>query len=115
MSKVAKKQQKGPEALEKFLQGHPVPVVLGPGQKRYLIDHHHLCSALHKMGVESCYAGINQTVYWVWPLVFSTTAGGRISSICKKPCFLAAMGCSNFVRLVIPPPALHRSKPHTAV
>jgi hypothetical protein len=57
MSKVAKKQQQGPEALEKFLQRHPVPVVLGPGQKRYLIDHHHLCCALHMMGVESCYAG----------------------------------------------------------
>lgn len=60
MAKVAKKQQKGQEALEKFLQGHPVPVVLGPGQKRYLIDHHHLCSALHKMGVESCYAGVGK-------------------------------------------------------
>lgn len=72
MAKVAKKQQKGPEALEKFLQGHPVPVVLGPGQKRYLIDHHHLCSALHKMGVESCYAGtvcdyseLSQEQFWV--------------------------------------------------
>jgi hypothetical protein len=60
---VAKKQQKGPEALEKFLQGHPVPVVLGPGQKRYLIDHHHLCSALHKMGVESCYAGTELFIF----------------------------------------------------
>eukprot|EP00882_Tetradesmus_deserticola_P033200 GHRQ01037904.1.p1 GENE.GHRQ01037904.1~~GHRQ01037904.1.p1 ORF type:complete len:230 (+),score=45.40 GHRQ01037904.1:131-820(+) len=72
MSKVAKKQQKGPEALEKFLQSHPVPVVLGPGQQRYLIDHHHLCYALHTMGVESCCAGtvcdyseLTQEQFWV--------------------------------------------------
>jgi hypothetical protein len=66
MNKVAKKQQKGPEALEKFLQGHPVPVVLGPGQKRYLIDHHHLCCALHKMGVECCYAGAAREHLCCW-------------------------------------------------
>ncbi|KAF6256950.1 ParB/Sulfiredoxin [Scenedesmus sp. NREL 46B-D3] len=72
MSKVANKQQKGPQALEKFLQGHPVPVVLGPGQQRYMIDHHHLCCALHKMGVKSCYAGtvcdyseLSQEQFWV--------------------------------------------------
>lgn len=57
MSKVASKQQRGPEALEKFLRNHPVPVVLGPAGKRYLIDHHHLCCALWKMGIKKCYAG----------------------------------------------------------
>eukprot|EP00878_Enallax_costatus_P012424 GHUV01012975.1.p1 GENE.GHUV01012975.1~~GHUV01012975.1.p1 ORF type:complete len:202 (+),score=44.17 GHUV01012975.1:3-608(+) len=57
MAKVASKQQKSPEALEKFLRNHPVPVVLGPGGKRFLIDHHHLCCALWKKGIKKCYAG----------------------------------------------------------
>jgi hypothetical protein len=32
--------------FEKFLAAHMVPVILGPGGKRYLIDHHHLALAL---------------------------------------------------------------------
>eukprot|EP00879_Flechtneria_rotunda_P016523 GHRR01017292.1.p1 GENE.GHRR01017292.1~~GHRR01017292.1.p1 ORF type:complete len:218 (+),score=61.99 GHRR01017292.1:141-794(+) len=58
MEKVASKQQKGPEALDKFLQNHPVPVVLGPNHSPYLIDHHHLCLALQMMGIPQCYAGV---------------------------------------------------------
>jgi hypothetical protein len=33
--------------FEKFLSAHMVPVILGPGGTRYLIDHHHLALALH--------------------------------------------------------------------
>jgi hypothetical protein len=33
--------------FEKFLSAHMVPVILGPNGRRYLIDHHHLCLALH--------------------------------------------------------------------
>jgi len=34
-----------------FLGSHFIPVVLGPGKKPYLIDHHHLARALHDEGV----------------------------------------------------------------
>jgi hypothetical protein len=33
-------------ARKQFLDGHVVPVVLGPGQRRYVVDHHHLARAL---------------------------------------------------------------------
>ncbi len=34
-----------------FLGAHMIPVVLGPEQKHFLIDHHHLARALHEEGV----------------------------------------------------------------
>ena len=36
-----------------FLGRHMIPVVLGPDQRHYVIDHHHLARALHEEGVEN--------------------------------------------------------------
>jgi hypothetical protein len=38
--------------IGKFLGGHMIPVVLGPRERHYIIDHHHLALALHKEGLE---------------------------------------------------------------
>ena len=35
-----------------------VPVIVGPGQQKYLIDHHHLARALHEIGVKSVFVTI---------------------------------------------------------
>jgi hypothetical protein len=35
-----------------FLGQHMIPVILGPKDRHYVIDHHHLALALHKEGVE---------------------------------------------------------------
>jgi hypothetical protein len=37
---------------EKFLGKHMIPVILGPKDKHYVIDHHHLSLALHEEGVK---------------------------------------------------------------
>lgn len=37
---------------EKFLGRHMIPVVLGPKQRHYVIDHHHLARALHDEGIK---------------------------------------------------------------
>ncbi len=37
---------------EKFLGKHMIPVILGPKQRNYIIDHHHLARALHDEGVK---------------------------------------------------------------
>ena len=37
---------------EKFLGRHMIPVILGPKQRHYVIDHHHLARALHDEGVK---------------------------------------------------------------
>jgi hypothetical protein len=36
----------------KFLGKHMIPVILGPKQRHYVIDHHHLARGLHDEGVE---------------------------------------------------------------
>jgi hypothetical protein len=36
----------------RFLGGHLIPVILGPKDRHYLIDHHHLARALHDEGVK---------------------------------------------------------------
>jgi hypothetical protein len=35
-----------------FLGGHMIPVILGPKERYYIIDHHHLARALHEEGVQ---------------------------------------------------------------
>jgi hypothetical protein len=37
---------------EKFLGKHMIPVILGPKERHYVIDHHHLSLALHKEDVK---------------------------------------------------------------
>jgi hypothetical protein len=37
---------------EQFLGKHMIPVILGPKERNYVIDHHHLALALHEEGVK---------------------------------------------------------------
>src|SRR5579859_1245264 len=41
-----------PKKGGEFLGKHMIPVVLGPKERHYIIDHHHLARALHDEGVE---------------------------------------------------------------
>jgi hypothetical protein len=38
---------------EEFLGKHMIPVILGPKDQHYIIDHHHLARALHDEGVKN--------------------------------------------------------------
>jgi hypothetical protein len=62
MAEVALKRkswkEENPERLTDFLGSHMVPVILGPGGERFLIDHHHLARALHEEGVDSVFVAI---------------------------------------------------------
>jgi hypothetical protein len=44
--------KEGKKAAE-FLGQHIIPVILGPKDRHYVIDHHHLARALHEEGVKS--------------------------------------------------------------
>jgi hypothetical protein len=46
------REQGGKKGAE-FLGKHMIPVVLGPKDRHYIIDHHHLARALHEEGVEN--------------------------------------------------------------
>jgi hypothetical protein len=48
--KLWKSKAKG--KAEEFLGKHLIPVILGPKDRHYVIDHHHLARALHEEGVE---------------------------------------------------------------
>ena len=41
-----------PKKIGKYLGGHMIPVVWGPKERYYIVDHHHLALALHKEGME---------------------------------------------------------------
>lgn len=42
----------GTQSAEQFLGKHMIPVILGPKDRHYVIDHHHLARALHDEGVK---------------------------------------------------------------
>ncbi len=54
--KKLKKLNKGDRKT--FLKDRPVPVVIGPNKKMYLVDHHHLCRAAWNLGIEEVYVNI---------------------------------------------------------
>ncbi len=51
--KIAKKKASG--ELEQYLRLETVPVVLGPGDKKYMIDGHHFLAAAYKQKIETVY------------------------------------------------------------
>jgi hypothetical protein len=53
MAYVEKKRRRWRDVKDKaeFLDGHTVPVLLGPNRRRYVIDHHHLARALLDEGM----------------------------------------------------------------
>jgi len=47
------RRKEGDKAAE-FLGRHTIPVILGPKDHHYVIDHHHLIRALLEEGVSNC-------------------------------------------------------------
>ena len=47
-----RESKKKNEKAGEFLGRHMIPVILGPKDRHYIIDHHHLARALHEEGVE---------------------------------------------------------------
>jgi hypothetical protein len=45
-------QKTSKKKLPELLGKHSIPVVLGPDERNYVIDHHHLARALHEAGVK---------------------------------------------------------------
>jgi len=57
--------------LDKLFASHMAPVIVGPGQQNYLIDHHHLARALHEAGAKSLFVTIvadfhklDESIFW---------------------------------------------------
>jgi hypothetical protein len=52
------RDQEGARKRRVFLEKHLIPVILGPGGKHYIVDHHHLALALHKEGLKKLYVTV---------------------------------------------------------
>jgi hypothetical protein len=46
------------DKIEHYLNDHIVPIILGPHNSMYIIDHHHFCLAAHKLNFKSVYGTI---------------------------------------------------------
>src|SRR5450631_1629473 len=44
-----------PEDQQEFLEQHPMPVVIGPGGRHYITDHHHLGRAALDAGIATAF------------------------------------------------------------
>ena len=66
-------REKGSKKELKFLEDHMIPVILGPKERHYVIDHHHLARALHEEGrkdvlvtVVANLSKIEKDAFWVF-------------------------------------------------
>jgi hypothetical protein len=75
MREVVEKRKRwrmeGKKKAAEFLGKHMVPVILGPKERHYVIDHHHLARALHDGGVENVLvtvvenlSGLEREAFW---------------------------------------------------
>ena len=55
-----------------FLNTHMIPAILGPGDRYYIVDHHHLVRALHEEGVKDVLVTVtanlkklDQDAFWI--------------------------------------------------
>lgn len=64
-------REKGPDAGARYLGNRHVPVVLGPGNRHYMIDRHHLTVALYEEGISQVpvsviadFSGLDFAEFW---------------------------------------------------
>ncbi len=57
---------------KEFMKRHAIPVIFGPKERSYVIDHHHLARALHDEGVSDVYvimvadlSRLNEDSFWL--------------------------------------------------
>jgi len=56
--KVRKMKKLSDKELEDFIYEHIVPIILGPNNTMYIIDHHHFCLAAHILDIDKVYGKI---------------------------------------------------------
>jgi hypothetical protein len=63
-------RERGGDDGDKYLGRHMVPVVRGPKDKNYLLDHHHLCRALFDEGVDEVLVDVQADLRALKPAEF---------------------------------------------
>jgi hypothetical protein len=71
------RDHKSKKKQAELLGKHMIPVVLGPGERHYVVDHHHLARALHDEGVEDILVSIVADLTMVDPTLFWNVLDNR--------------------------------------
>ena len=81
MREVRQKRERwrgeGNKKKEEFLGKHLIPVVLGPNDRHYIIDHHHLVRALHEEGVKRVLVTVLENLSGLTPEAFWSVLDNR--------------------------------------
>ena len=68
---------KGKKKKAEFLGKHLIPVILGPNDRHYVIDHHHLARALHDEGVKRVLVTVLENLSGLTPEAFWSVLDNR--------------------------------------
>jgi hypothetical protein len=81
MREVGQKRQRwrseGNKKKAEFLGKHVVPVILGPNDRHYVIDHHHLARALHDEGIKRVLVTVLENLSGLTPEAFWSVLDNR--------------------------------------
>jgi hypothetical protein len=66
-----------PKKIGKFLGAHMIPVIRGPKDRMYVIDHHHLALALHREGIRDILVSVTADLSELEPDAFWTVLDHR--------------------------------------
>ena len=88
--------EKRPSELVDFILEHPIRVVIGPKEKAYIIDHHHLALALMKerfenapMDIEDDFSTLSTEAFWdkmqACQFVYPYDADGKKKTLAAIP------------------------------
>ena len=76
--RAAKLREKKPSALDKYLRERVAPIVIGPGPRAYIVDHHHLARILADTGLSpTLYAEVRENWSGLAPDLFWTNMTAR--------------------------------------
>ena len=78
MAKRKRWRETGERKSGKFLGKHMIPVIRGPKQRDYVIDHHHLALALHDEGVKNVAVTVVANLSKLEPDAFWTVMDNRL-------------------------------------
>jgi len=66
-------RERGDKKIGDYLARHMIPVAVGPKQRLFMLDHHHLARALHEEGVKSVFvtviadlSSLDKEAFWVF-------------------------------------------------
>lgn len=95
------------KAIHRYVKRRPIPAVFGPGNRYYIVDHHHLSLALLRNSVETAkvkiigdFSDLSAQQFWaameIQSLVYPFDETGRRVSLCGLPNAITEMKADTY-------------------